>query len=171
MCAILLDQMHLPRHFSGFNANVGWQCNIHIDFPHKGANSVTNNEVSCGSMAHNSWKSIVLLLIRISVFCNTKCLFLYIFKLKQDVHEQDTALNIWARFQHPIRRVIVRSRKVSKPRDWPFELSYRFVIWQALRQQYCRYACKISERSDYIWYKSPAFDSSRYLTIRRLIGY
>ena len=39
---------------------------------------------------------------------------------------------------------IVRSHKVSKPRDWYFELSYRFEIWQAHRQHCCRSACQIS---------------------------
>ena len=31
--------------------------------------------------------------------------------------------------QYPKRRLLVRSRKVSKPRDWYFKLSYRFEIW------------------------------------------
>ena len=30
--------------------------------------------------------------------------------------------------QYPKRRLFVRSRKVSKPRDWYFKLSYRFEI-------------------------------------------
>ena len=34
-------------------------------------------------------------------------------------------------FQHPIRRLIVRSRKVSKPWDLYLELSDRSEIWQA----------------------------------------
>ena len=53
-----------------------------------------------------------------------------------------------APFQYPIRRLIVRSRKVSKPRDWRNKLTYRFAIWQSLRQQCSRCACQISERSD-----------------------
>ena len=40
----------------------------------------------------------------------------------------------WALFQYPIRRLIVRSREVSKPRDWWLKLSHRFEIWQAPRQ-------------------------------------
>ena len=40
----------------------------------------------------------------------------------------------WVSFQYPIRRLIVRSREVSKPRDWYFKLLYRFGIWQAHRQ-------------------------------------
>ena len=31
--------------------------------------------------------------------------------------------------QYPKRRPFVRSRIVSKPRDWYFKLSYRFEIW------------------------------------------
>ena len=56
----------------------------------------------------------------------------------------------WALSQYPKRRLSVRSRKVSKPRDWYFKLSYRFEIWQAHRQHCCRSACQISERSDNI---------------------
>ena len=74
-------------------------------------------------------------------------------------------------FQYPIRRLIVRSHKVSKPRDWQFKSSHRFEIWQALRQQCCQGACQISERSNNFKYKSRGFETSRDLTIRRLIGY
>ena len=35
--------------------------------------------------------------------------------------------------QYPKRRLFVRSREVSKPRDWYFKLSHRFEIWQAHR--------------------------------------
>ena len=38
--------------------------------------------------------------------------------------------------QYPKRRLFVRSRKVSKPRDWYFKLPYRFEIWQAHRQHW-----------------------------------
>ena len=64
-----------------------------------------------------------------------------------------------APFQYPIRRLIVRSREVSKPGDWLFKLSHRFEIWQALRQPCCRGACQISERSDNSKYKSRGFDT------------
>ena len=77
----------------------------------------------------------------------------------------------WAPFQYPIRRLIVRSREVSKPRDRQFELLYRCEIWQARRQQCCRGACQISQRSDYAKYKSRGIEISRDLTISRLIGY
>ena len=73
--------------------------------------------------------------------------------------------------QYPKRRLIVRSREVSKPRDWYFKLSYRFEIWQAHRQQSCRSACQISERSDNSKYKSRDFETLRDLTKRRLFGY
>ena len=75
-----------------------------------------------------------------------------------------------APFQYPIRRLIVRSREVSKPQNQQFKLSYRCEIWQARRQQCCRGACQISERSDYSKYKSRGIETSRDLTIRRLIG-
>ena len=73
--------------------------------------------------------------------------------------------------QYPERRLFVRSRKVSKPRDWYFKLSYRFEIWQAHRQHCCRSACQISERSDNSKYKSRGFETLRDLTKRRLFGY
>ena len=79
--------------------------------------------------------------------------------------------NFWAPFQYPIIRRIVRSRKVSKARDRVLKCSYRFEIWQAPRQQCCRGACHISERSDNSKYKSRGFETLRDLTIRRLIGY
>ena len=77
----------------------------------------------------------------------------------------------WAPSQYPKRRLFVRSREVSKPRDWYFKLSHRFEIWQAHRQQCCRSACQISERSDNSKYKSRGFETSRDLTKRRLFGY
>ena len=77
----------------------------------------------------------------------------------------------WAPSQYPKRRLIVRSREVSRPRDWYFKLSNRFEIWQAHRQQCCRSACQISERSNNSKYKSRGFETSRDHTIRRLFGY
>ena len=77
----------------------------------------------------------------------------------------------WAPSQYPKRRLSVRSRKVSKPRDWYLKLSYRFEIWQAHRQHCCRSSCQISERSDNSKYKSRGFDTLRDLTERRLFGY
>ena len=73
--------------------------------------------------------------------------------------------------QYAKRRLFVRSRKVSKPRDWYFKLSCRFEIWQAHRQHCCRSACQISERSDNSNYKSRGFETLRDLTKRRLFGY
>ena len=73
--------------------------------------------------------------------------------------------------QYQKRRFSVRSRKVSKPRDWYFKLPYRFEIWQAHRQHCCRSACQISERSDNSKYKSRGFETLRDLTERRLFGY
>ena len=77
----------------------------------------------------------------------------------------------WAPSQYPRRRLFVRSREVTKPRDWYFKLSYRFEIWQAHRQQCCRSACQISERSDNSKYKSRGFETLRDLTKRRLFRY
>ena len=60
---------------------------------------------------------------------------------------------------------------VSRPRDWQFGFSYRFEIWEALRQHYCRSACQISERLYNSKYKSRDFEILRDLTIGRLIRY
>ena len=63
--------------------------------------------------------------------------------------------------QYPKRRLFVRSRKISKPRDLYLDLSDRSEIWQALRQQ-C--ACQISKRYDNLKYRSRGFETSRDLT-------
>ena len=73
--------------------------------------------------------------------------------------------------QYPKRRLSVRSRKVSKPRDLYLELSDRSEIWQALRQQCCRCACQISKRYDNLKYQSRGFETLRDLKKRRLFGY
>ena len=77
----------------------------------------------------------------------------------------------WAPSQYPKRRLSVRSRKVSKPRDLYLELSDRSEIWPALRQQCCRCACQISKRYYNLKYHSRGFETLRDLTIRRLFGY
>ena len=79
--------------------------------------------------------------------------------------------NTRAPSQYPKRRLIVRSREVSKPRDLYLELFDRSEIWQALRQHCCRCACQISKRYDNLKYQSRGFETSRDLTIRRLFGY
>ena len=77
----------------------------------------------------------------------------------------------WAPSQYPKRRLSVRSRKVSKPRDLYLELSDRSEIWQALRQHCCRCACQISKRYDNLKYQSRGFETLRDLKKRRLFGY
>ena len=77
----------------------------------------------------------------------------------------------WAPFQYPVRRLIVRSREVSKPWDFYLKLFDRSEIWQAPRQHCCRCACQISKRCDNSNYQSRSFETSRDLMIRRLIGY
>ena len=65
----------------------------------------------------------------------------------------------WASFQYPMRRLIVRSREVSKLRNLNSKLSNRSEIWQAPRQQYFRCACQISKRYDDLNYWSHALIS------------
>ena len=76
-----------------------------------------------------------------------------------------------ARFQFPLKRLTVRSHKVLKQRDLYLELPERAEIWQAPRQQGCRSNCQISKRCDNLSYQSRGYETSRDLTIRRLIGY
>ena len=107
----------------------------------------------CTNMLHNA-----LNYTHLNLICSLICTCVY-------VH------GCWAPSQYPKRRLFVRSRKVSKPRDWYFKLSYRFEIWQAHRQHCCRSACQISERSGNYKYKSRGFETLRDLTKRRLFGY
>ena len=76
-----------------------------------------------------------------------------------------------APFQYPIRRLIARSRELSRPWDLYLKLSDRSEIWQTNLQQCCRLAFQISKRCDNLNYQSRRFETSRDLTIRRLIGY
>ena len=94
-------------------------------------------------------------------------------KLEQCILKVATIPFIWTRApsQYPKRRLSVRSRKVTKPRDRYFKLSYRFEIWQTHRQHCCRSACQISERLDNSKYKSRGFETLRDLMERRLFGY
>ena len=85
-----------------------------------------------------------------------KCyMFMYVTCTSQAL-QIHTGVLLWSRApsQYPKRGLSVRSRKVSKPRDRYFKLSYRFEIWQAHRQHCCRSACQISERSDNSKFKS-----------------
>ena len=80
-------------------------------------------------------------------------------------------MTTWSPSQYPKRRLSVRSRKVSEPRDLYLELSDRSEIWRALRQQCCRCACQISKRCDDLKYQSRGFETLRDLTERRLFRY
>ena len=80
-------------------------------------------------------------------------------------------LPCWALSQYPKRRIFVRSRKVSKPRDLYLELSNRSEIWLAPRQHCCRCACQISKWYDNLKYQSRGFETSQDLTKRRLFGF
>ena len=84
---------------------------------------------------------------------------------------QESCARSRASCQNPIRRLTVKSRKVSKPRDLYLELYDRSEIWQAHRQQGSRSACQISKRCDNLNYQSRGFEISWDLTIRRLIVY
>ena len=80
-------------------------------------------------------------------------------------HYDVTVMLVW--FKTPwlhhqaVRHLIIRPRGVSKPRDWVIQLSCRSEIWPAPRQQCCRVACQISERSD-----NSIFISRRVDTLR-----
>ena len=76
-----------------------------------------------------------------------------------------------APFQYPIRRLIVRSREASKPRDLYLEFSDRPEISQTHRQHCCGCACQISKRCDSLNCQSRGFETSRDLMRRSVIGY
>ena len=73
---------------------------------------------------------------------------------------------IWALFQYPIRRLIVRCRGASKPRNLCLELFDRSEIWQAHRQQCCWDTCQISKRYNNSNYQYRVFETSWDLMIR-----
>ena len=58
-----------------------------------------------------------------------------------------SAPQVWAMFQYPTRRLIVRSHNVSKLLDLYSELSKRSEIRQAHRQWCCWCVCQISKRN------------------------
>ena len=62
-------------------------------------------------------------------------------------------------------------REISSQNREIGSLSHHFEIWQAHRQQCCRCACQISERSDNSKYKSRGFETLRNRTTMCLIGY
>ena len=62
-------------------------------------------------------------------------------------HSFMTGGDISAPSQYPIKRLIVRSRKDSKPRDWWLKSLHRFEISQTHQQHCCRSACQSSEPS------------------------
>ena len=66
---------------------------------------------------------------------------------------------VCALFQYPIIRLIVRSRKVSQPRDMYLELSDCSEIWQAPRQHCCRCAWQISKQYEYYNPRSRVFET------------
>ena len=63
-------------------------------------------------------------------------------------------------------RESTRSHEVSKPRDLSLELTYRFRIWQASRQQCCRDACQISKWYDNLDIDNQSCGFETYIYIR-----
>ena len=89
------------------------------------------------------------------VLCNYDCWSRWSPR-KRESHQRN-----WTLSQYPKIRLSVRSRKVSKPRDLYLELSDRYEIWQAFRQQYCQCACQIAKRYDNLKYRSWLRDFTR----------
>ena len=67
-----------------------------------------------------------------------------------------------------IRRLIVRSREVSKPQDLCLKLSDRSEIWQAPRQQCCQYVSVKYFKMMRNIKQSRSFETSRDFTLRVL---
>ena len=63
-----------------------------------------------------------------------------------------------------IRRLTINSREVSNLTDWVLQHSYRPVIWQAVRWQYCREAQNFSEFLQYPKHRSHGLESLCELT-------
>ena len=93
------------------------------------------------------------------------------YKINAVCSQQHCWQSTWALSHYPKRRLSVRPRKVSKPRDLYLKFFYRSEIWPALRQQCCRCACQISKRYDNLKYHSRGLETLRDLTKRRLFGY
>ena len=74
----------------------------------------------------------------------------------------------WLLFQFPMIQLIVKSRKVWKPRELYLKLFTKSVIWQAPQMWL---ACQISKWCDNSKYQSRGLETSRNLAIRCLIGY
>ena len=116
-----------------------------------------------------TWWVIIGIYFQINYYFSTKLDPLYIVANNTAIyvtkaHKADHR----APSQYVKRRLSVRSRKVSKPRDLYLELSDRYEIWQALRQQCCRCACQISKRYENLKYQSRGFETLRDLMERRL---
>ena len=65
-------------------------------------------------MENSDWRQYPIVTCRYNTWCQ---------------YWSGTSLIPWPPFQYPIRRLTVRSRKVSKPRDLYLELSDRSEIW------------------------------------------
>ena len=57
----------------------------------------------------------------------------------------------WVLFQYPIKHSIIRSREVSKPRDWSLELSDRSEFWQIGNSAAYTDTSHISKQCDNYW--------------------
>ena len=78
---------------------------------------------------------------------------------------------VWASIHEAVRRLIAKTREVSRPRYWMLWWSYRSEIWQASRQRCRRCACQISERLFKSKPKSHGFETSRDLALIRLTAW
>ena len=67
-----------------------------------------------------------------------------------------------------VGRLTGRYREVWKLRDSDLDFFNRSEIWQAHRQQRCRYTSAILERCDHYNFQSRSFQHSRDLAVRRL---
>ena len=103
-------------------------------------------------------------------------------KMTKEIQYQNcliTATELWLSCIQKVQGPVSISDKTSyckisqslEAARYYLELSDRSQIWQAHLQQCCRYACQISKRYDDLNYQYRSFETSRDLTIRRLIGY
>ena len=86
-------------------------------------------------------------------------------KMSPGIHV--TLHSIWimtlGSFQYPIRRLIVRSRKVSDLRNWVSIYGYCSEIWHAAQQHCCCEVCQILQQLDICKGRSRVLEISRDL--------
>ena len=134
-------------HYCGFPSNWPGMRNFDVFFLWAWKSCWTNKELSC-SWRQTPWH-----------YCNVVLMWNCPWLVGVTSLYLDRVLTVWVRvpFQYPTIDLLVRSREISKPRDYQFKLLYSFATWQAPQQHCCRDAWQISERLGSSKHKFPDF--------------